>query len=69
MKIVWDEVKRLSNIQVHGLDFADAADIDWLSAVIRPSHSNRYRAIGVMSGTLMVAVIFKPLGDRGHFDH
>lgn len=62
MKIVWDELKRLSNIEVHGLDFADITEFDWLSAIVRPSHTNRYRAIGVMGGKLVVAVIFKPLG-------
>lgn len=62
MKIVWDEPKRLSNIELHGLDFADAAEFDWLSAIVRPSHSDRYRAIGLMGGRVVVALIFKPLG-------
>jgi hypothetical protein len=62
MKIVWDETKRLSNIEVHGLDFADATEFDWLSAIVLPSHANRYRAIGLLSEKLVVALIFKPLG-------
>ncbi len=62
MKVVWDEPKRLSNIELHGLDFADAAEFDWLSAVVRPSHSNRYRAIGLIGEKLVVALIFRPLG-------
>ncbi len=62
MRVVWDEPKRLSNIEDHGLDFADAVEFDWLSAIVRPSHTDRYRAIGLMGGKLVVALIFKPLG-------
>lgn len=35
MKIVWDEPKRLANIEKHGLDFAALDDEFFLTSTIR----------------------------------
>lgn len=68
MKIIWDEPKRLANIDKHGLDFADIGDFDWESAIVAESsaetpNSRRFKAIGYFrNGT--VAVIFATLGSE-----
>lgn len=37
MKIVWDEPKRLANVERHGLDFQDLARFDWDRATMTPA--------------------------------
>ncbi len=37
MKIIWDEPKRLANIEKHGFDFADIDGFDWENAIIEKS--------------------------------
>lgn len=32
MELEWDEAKRLSNLEKHGLDFTDAPKLDWDNA-------------------------------------
>ncbi|ABD08194.1 Protein of unknown function DUF497 [Rhodopseudomonas palustris HaA2] len=61
MKILWDEHKRVVNLEAHGLDFADLDGAYFESAVIRPSYSGRYLAFGRLNADA-VAVVFKPLG-------
>jgi len=67
MKIVWDEPKRLANLEKHGLDFADLeAGFDFdaaLTVPARPSRhgGRRFKAMGPL-GAVTVAVIFAPLG-------
>ncbi len=64
MRIVWDERKRQLNLAKHGLDFADL-DIDFfVSALVLPAHSGRQRAIGWLDETLVVLVVFQPLGSQ-----
>jgi hypothetical protein len=63
MRIVWDEPKRISNLANHGFDFADLEGAFFESAVIRPSHSGRFRAIGPSAHGL-IAVVFAPLGSE-----
>jgi uncharacterized DUF497 family protein len=64
MKIVWDESKRIKNIEKHSLDFADL-DIDFFSdALIIEARQRRLKAIGILSEDL-VAVIFVTLGVEG----
>lgn len=64
MIIVWDEPKRLANIDKHGLDFADLSLGLFEHARIRPAKRGRLQAIGRMAdGT--VAVIFVRLGTEG----
>ncbi len=61
MKILWDEPKRISNIQKHGFDFADLDESFFTSAVVVPAKDMRLKAIGRLAdGTL--AVIFVTLG-------
>ena len=64
MVIVWDEPKRLANIDKHGLDFADLSLEFFRRALNRPAKRGRLQAIGHLSdGT--VAVIFVRLGTEG----
>ena len=66
MKIVWDEAKRLANLEKHGLDFADLNETFFDNAVVIPSHnkSRRWIAVGVnISG--VVVVVFARLGREG----
>ena len=64
MVIVWDEPKRLANIDKHGLDFTDLSLEFFEHAVIRPAKRGRLQAIGRLAdGT--VAVIFVRLGTEG----
>ncbi|MDQ0422587.1 uncharacterized DUF497 family protein [Peteryoungia aggregata LMG 23059] len=64
MVIVWDEPKRLANIDKHGLDFADLSLEFFERALIRPAKRGRLQAIGRLAdGT--VAVIFVRLGTEG----
>ncbi len=64
MKITWDEPKRLSNIDKHGLDFADLSVDFFLAAQVVRAKSNRFVAIGGVRKKV-VAVVFAPLGSEG----
>lgn len=66
MKIVWDEPKRLANLDKHGLDFADLNETFFDSALVIPSHnrSRRWVAIGVSIRGVIV-VVFARLGREG----
>lgn len=46
MKILWDEPKRLANLERHGLDFKDLNEVFFDSALVLPSYLNRWRGIG-----------------------
>lgn len=67
MVIVWDEPKRLSNLEMHGLDFADVRDrFAFEDALIVPSHPGedgrpRFIAVNVLDGQI-VTLVFSPLG-------
>jgi len=66
MKIVWDEPKRLANLDKHGLDFADLNETFFDNALVIPSHnkSRRWVAIGVSIRGVIV-VVFARLGREG----
>jgi uncharacterized protein len=66
MEIVWDEPKRLANLDKHGLDFADLNESFFDSALVIPSRnkSERWVAIGVNTGGVVV-VVFARLGREG----
>jgi uncharacterized protein len=64
MRIIWDERKRLANIDKHGLDFADLDANFFLYAVIRPARANRFMAIGQLNDGLLT-IIFARLGIEG----
>jgi uncharacterized protein len=61
MKITWDEPKRLANLSKHGLDFRHLDETIFDDALVRPTHSRRWRAIG-MNVHGVIAVIFVALG-------
>lgn len=68
MAIVWDEPKRATNIERHGLDFADARDrFEWDTAVIDSTYpgrgGDRFKAIGWLDDRL-VTLVFSPLGSE-----
>lgn len=63
MKIVWDEPKRLTNLEKRGMDFADL-DIEFFNrATIYPAKLGRLMAIASFGG-VTISVIFKPLGSE-----
>lgn len=64
MKIVWDEPKRLANIEKHGFDFALLDEDFFMGAIVHPTRSNRFKAIGPFADGL-IAVIFARLGHEG----
>ncbi|MFN3546554.1 MAG: BrnT family toxin [Mesorhizobium sp.] len=61
MRILWDEPKRLANLDKHGFDFAALTEEFFSRAMIRPAKGERYLAIGLL-GASLVAVVFRPLG-------
>jgi uncharacterized DUF497 family protein len=61
MKIVWNEPKRLANIEHHGMDFADLDEAFFEDAVITPAKSRRLAAVG-RHDSGVVLVIFTVLG-------
>lgn len=63
MIIVWDEPKRLANIDKHGIDFADIGEGFFISAMVRPAKDGRYAAIGYLDG--VIVAIFVALGSEG----
>ena len=55
----WDQVKRLANLDKHGVDFASIVGFDWENAIIQTlNHPDevRYRAIGVLDGDVHVVI-------------
>ena len=61
MQIVWDERKRLANIEKHGLNFAEVHAFQWETAVMEAGHSGRIKAIGYFEDGTAV-VVFATLG-------
>lgn len=60
MLLVWDELKRLSNLDKHGMDF-DHLDLAFFeSATTVPARGNRLIAIGYTNGA--TTVVFAMLG-------
>jgi hypothetical protein len=62
MKIIYDDGKRLSNIEKHGLDFADLTIEFFATSSVIPAKSGRFMAIGEFRGVIIIAVVFRPLG-------
>jgi uncharacterized DUF497 family protein len=63
MKIVWDEPKRLANLDKHGLDFADLNETFFDKALVLPSHHKRWSGIGKNIRGVIV-VVFVVLGNE-----
>lgn len=61
MRIVWDERKRLQNIEKHRYDFATLTESFFEDAIVLPSKEGRFKAINEFEGRAVTAV-FKPLG-------
>lgn len=64
MKIIWDELKRQSNIAKHGLDFADLTLEFFLAAVVDDARGGRFLAVGQLDGHIVVAMVFRPVGSE-----
>lgn len=64
MKIVWDETKRLANIQKHELDFAELTSEFFLEARVVPAKHDRWLAIGNLGGRITIATVYRPLGSE-----
>ncbi len=70
MKIVWDEPKRLANLDKHGLDFSEFEEgFSWEACLVfptRPSQTGRVRhqMIGELNGELVVVAVVSPLGSE-----
>ena len=69
MRIVWDEPKRLANLDRHGLDFATfEAGFDFGAYLVLPAAPSRtgrprHRLVGTSGQTLVCAVV-SPLGSE-----
>jgi uncharacterized DUF497 family protein len=61
MLIVWDEPKRLANMDKHGFDFATLSLDYFASATIFAVRQHRLAAIGRLDGKAM-CVVFVPMG-------
>lgn len=58
METVWDEAKRLSNLDKHKIDFVDVADeFDFADAFIAPAREDRYLAIGPFRQQIIAVVV------------
>ena len=64
MRIVFDEIKRQSNIRKHGYDFAVVELSFFAAAQVFEAKRGRKIAIGPL-GPNLVSVIFIPLGREG----
>lgn len=60
--IVWDERKRIANLEKHELDFADLTLEFFEAAQIGDARHGRFLAIGELAGVAIIAVVFRPLG-------
>jgi uncharacterized protein len=61
MKIVWDEIKRQTNLAKHGMNFADLDPGFFAGAIVATSIEGRFVAVGALKGDV-VAVVFRPMG-------
>jgi len=64
MAIVGEELKRLSNLAKHGLDFADLDEDFFRSYLVVPAKDDRHMAIGRLANGV-IAVVFVVLGTEG----
>ena len=64
MVIVWDEMKRETNLAKHGLDFADLTTEFFEEAIVVPSYDSRSITIGKWNGVFVISVVFLELGQE-----
>jgi uncharacterized DUF497 family protein len=60
MEILWDEPKRLANLDKHGMDFAALDERFFAEARVGPARDGRLMAVGQLDG--VVTVVFVTLG-------
>lgn len=70
MKVTYDPIKNVDNIERRGLPFDLIADLDWATAVIvedirRDYGERRYRVFGYI-GDRLYAAVFTPRRDALH---
>ncbi|QQO32816.1 BrnT family toxin [Bradyrhizobium diazoefficiens] len=65
MKIVWDEPKRLANLDKHGLDFADLNETFFENALVVPSYKDKRWVAICKSIRGVIVVVFARLGREG----
>jgi uncharacterized protein len=63
VEIVWDDIKRRTNLHKHGFDFADLDMEFFAQATIYPAKLGRVAAVGLFS-ELWITVIFAQLGSE-----
>lgn len=63
MIILWDEPKRQTNLEKHGLDFADLNPSYFEAARMVEARGGRFSFIGRFKASWIV-VVLKPLGDE-----
>ena len=61
MRIAFDPAKRRTNLEKHGLDFADLDEAFFLNSTVMPAKQGRFMATGDL-GPTVVTVVFAPLG-------
>lgn len=59
MHIVWDEPKRLANLDKHQLDFRDLTLEFFESATIFPAHDRRLAAVGRLADRTLTVIYFE----------
>ena len=42
MNLLWDEHKRLANLEKHSLDFSDVVEFGWDDAIIKPTRAGKF---------------------------
>lgn len=59
MRIVWDEPKRLANLDKHQLDFRDLTLEFFEGATIFPTYDRRLAAIGRLADRTLTVIYFE----------
>lgn len=55
MKIVWDEEKRLGNLDKHKCDFVDVVNFDWENATFIDDNRKNYSERRILASGSMMA--------------
>lgn len=61
VEILWDEPKRIANLDKHGFDFAALTDEFFEESTVVPAKRGRWMAVGYLEGRA-ISVVFLPLG-------
>ena len=62
MHLVFDDIKRQTNLAKHGFDLADVTMEFFLDASVMPSRAGRYMATNIFRDDLVLTVVFSTLG-------